>query len=147
MVKVKKNQFFLLLLTSTLLLSMFVIVSGKMVTFPSTIEGASLRSERNLTSGIQGKILRGPTSPVCRTGSTCYEPYHATVLVKDTFGNIVTKFASQKDGTFKVFLPGGTYILDPQEKGTKPFPQAGEQTVDVTSGYTEVIIIYDTGLR
>lgn len=144
MVKKTKNQYFNLLLIATLVLSLFVVLETTVNSNFST--NISARTNQTLTSGIQGKILLGPTSPVCTV--SCYSPYQADVIVRDTLGNALTSFHSIGDGTFKITLAPGTYILDPQEKTKKPFPYAGQQTASVTANtFTQITIIYDTGLR
>jgi hypothetical protein len=99
-------------------------------------------------SGIEGRILAGPTCPFQMEGEDCDDrPIVATVIVRLPFGSQVTRFTSDDDGRFRVVLPPGNYQLDPQPNecciGTAPF-----QSVTVQDGqFNEIVISYDTGIR
>lgn len=102
------------------------------------------------TSGIQGSINLGPTCPVQRVppDPNCNDkPYQATIIVKTADGKKqITSFTSAADGSFKVNLNPGSYLLVPQN--AQVYPRAGSQTVTVTAKqYTQVNIAYDTGIR
>lgn len=146
---IKRQNFFNLLLLSTIFMVGFALLVTNPSSIFSTLKGdISAKNFRQATSGIVGKILIGPTSPICRTGGTCYKAYQAQVEVQTTGGEIVTRFNSGKQGEFKVNLDPGTYVLVPQTRGNKTFPRASQQTVTVApNSYTSVTIIYDTGLR
>lgn len=100
-------------------------------------------------SGIDGKIILGPTCPgPDYSGSDCMTPYAATVFIESEDGNVLSQFTSGKDGRFTVHLSPGTYILDPQQPpGASPYT-VNKQTVLVKNkAYSYVSIIYDTGIR
>lgn len=101
------------------------------------------------SSGIQGQVTEGPTCPgPVRIGATeCQDrPYQATIQVLNGAGKQVTRFQTDINGNFKIPLSPGTYVLHP-ESGT-PMPRAADQTVEVAQGeYTQVSIVYDTGMR
>jgi hypothetical protein len=53
---------------------------------------------------------------------------------------------SAADGTFRVGVPAGEYLVEPQE--TSPYPFARSQQVTVSPGeYTVVMVAYDSGIR
>ncbi len=103
-------------------------------------------------SGITGTILLGPTCPVMRNppDPACADrPYKATIIVKSEDGlREITRFTSGEDGTFRVELAPGTYLLDPQSPAGSMLPRGEQQTVVVEAGQlTDVQISYDSGIR
>ena len=101
------------------------------------------------TSGIEGRATEGPMCPgPVRVGdNSCPDqPYQANIIVLDSDNNKITQIQADANGYFIIPLDPGTYTLHP-EPG-KPFPIAADQTVVVTVGqYTQVSILYDTGMR
>ncbi|TFG65295.1 MAG: hypothetical protein E4H28_04375 [Gemmatimonadales bacterium] len=97
--------------------------------------------------GIQGIVLLGPQCPVESLEDPCPDlPYQAWIDVRTAGGVLVGRVQSGEDGRFRVGLPSGAYILDP-ESGT-PFPTASEMEVDVGDGvFTDVTVNFDTGIR
>ncbi len=102
-------------------------------------------------SGINGTVILGPT---CPTGSEpgaydpvpCLTPYAAQLVVLDGNNAVVTRISSGEDGTFRVDLPPGDYVIAPQ--GGDPYPIAQPLHVNVAVGeYVDVQINYDTGIR
>jgi hypothetical protein len=72
--------------------------------------------------------------------------YQAMVQVLDKSGRSVTTFQSNANGTFRIALPPGSYVLRPQSPAL--YPRASAQTVVVPpAGFTHVHIIYDSGIR
>ncbi|MFQ5796181.1 MAG: hypothetical protein ACE5JP_14185 [Candidatus Bipolaricaulia bacterium] len=102
-------------------------------------------------SGIIGKVLIGPQCPVIKLGmeEQCQDkPYQATVIIKTEDGlREITQFSSDSNGEFRVVLEPGTYLLEPLLSGFR-FPRAGPEIVTVETGqFTEITILYDTGIR
>jgi len=101
------------------------------------------------SSGIQGNVTEGPTcpGPVPVASTQCHDrPYHATIQVLNSDRQMITQFQTDLNGHFKVSIPPGSYILHPLPG--QPFPHAVDQTVNVNANqYTQVAIVYDTGLR
>jgi hypothetical protein len=96
--------------------------------------------------GIEGRIILRPISPIEQPGMANYRPYQATVSVTDQRGQTVTQFQSDLNGRFRLPLEPGTYTLRPESPG--PLPYATDQDVTVSEGqYTEVLIVYDSGIR
>ncbi|HUG46853.1 MAG TPA: carboxypeptidase-like regulatory domain-containing protein [Candidatus Limnocylindria bacterium] len=102
-------------------------------------------------SGIRGTVVLGPT---CPTGSSpgahdpvpCLTPYSAQIVVLGSENEVVARVTSAADGTFRLDLPPGDYLLTPQSGDPLPFAQP--LSVLVTAGqYAEVQINYDTGIR
>jgi hypothetical protein len=101
------------------------------------------------SSGIVGHVTLGPMCPgPVRVGdTTCQDqPYQAKITVLGENNKRITQFDTDSNGYFKIDLIPGTYILHP-EPGN-PLPVAADQTVIVPEEtYTEVAILYDTGMR
>ena len=97
--------------------------------------------------GIEGIVLLGPQCPVQSLEDPCPDlPHQAWVEVRTSGGVVTGRFQSGEDGRFRVGLPIGSYVLDP-ESGD-PFPIGSEMNVEVTEGlFTDVTISFDTGIR
>jgi hypothetical protein len=100
-----------------------------------------------LNSGLNGHVLYGPTCPVQRVGQSCERPYQATIRVlRDPARRSSVTVRSAGNGTFRVRLAPGRYLLEPQNG--RPFPTSRPQTITVhPHRYTNVTIRYDSGIR
>ncbi len=101
------------------------------------------------SSGIDVSVTEGPMcpGPVAVGKNECpNQPYQATITVFDANNHKVSEFQTDTAGYFKLSLAPGTYVLHPESP--KPLPRAADQTVTITAGqYTQVKIVYDTGMR
>ena len=110
--------------------------------------GVYLKKDEKIYSGIYGIVTIGPINPVEKEGELNYKPYQATIIIKnnDNFAEI-ERFTSNINGTFKVYLKPGKYILEPL-KSNEPFPVGSPIEVEVKPNqFTEVNISFDTGIR
>ena len=103
------------------------------------------------TSGLRGTMLSGPTCPVVGpdSGDECDDQtYVGTVIVRTEDGSReVARFTADESGVFEITLNPGAYLLAPQP-GENGFPFAENQLVQVSSdAFTDVTILYDTGIR
>jgi hypothetical protein len=98
-------------------------------------------------SGIEGQVLLGPACPVAQEGNTCPDqPYQATLTIKNPQGELIFQFQTNPDGTFRIPLPSGNYILHPENTGR--YPTAADQEFTVVAGeFTQIAITYDSGIR
>jgi hypothetical protein len=97
-------------------------------------------------SGISGEVIIRPVRPHATIGEQNLEPYRATIDVIDVNGHRVASVQSDPEGKFRIGLPPGTYTLRPQSSGS--YPRASTQNVVVgPTGFSQVRIIYDTGIR
>jgi hypothetical protein len=102
-------------------------------------------------SGIVGTVILGPTCPVeSEPGAydpvPCLTPYAAQLVVLDANNSVAARVSSTDDGSFRVDLPPGDYVITPL--GGDPFPIAQPLNVRVTVGeYVAVQVNYDTGIR
>ena len=112
---------------------------------PTTITSGS--STTIAQEGIEGTVTIGPIHPVSRPGEINSRPYVATLVIRALADNrIVATVTSAADGTFRVSVPAGEYLVEPQE--TSPYPFARSQQVTVSPGeYTVIMVAYDSGIR
>jgi len=112
------------------------------------LSGCMPKTEEEINSGIYGIATIGPIKPVEREGEINYKPYQATIIVKTEDGLVeIKRFTSNNDGTFKVYLKPGKYILEPL-KSNEPYPIGSPVEVEVKPNqFSEVNISYDTGIR
>jgi hypothetical protein len=105
--------------------------------------------DSTLSGGIEGTVTEGPMcpGPVPIGNNPCPDqPYQTSIAIIDTNKKQIELISTDHNGYFKILLPPGIYTLHP-EPG-EPFPIASDQTVLVEDGqYTQVTIIYDTGIR
>ncbi len=124
-------------------------ISILLFTLSACTQAGQVNPSPTPTSGIEGAVTEGPMcpGPVSVDNNTCPDrPYQATITILNANNIQVTQVQSDASGIFKVALPPGTYTLQPRPGN--PLPRAADQTVVVTAGqYTQVAIVYDTGMR
>ena len=100
-------------------------------------------------TGLQGTVTIAPTCPVQRVGGpACVAPLAATISVRNTSGQEVSRFRSASDGTFKLDLAPGTYTLVGISSGPAGLPRPIPVTVTVVDGqYAQVNVMFDSGIR
>jgi hypothetical protein len=101
-------------------------------------------------SGVEGIITIGPACPVAEADQPCPDaPYEARIVVREAGSQrIVATFSSGADGSFRVNLPPGDYILDPGEPALISDPRGEPVPVKVEAHrYSYVILRFDTGVR
>jgi hypothetical protein len=97
-------------------------------------------------SGIRGIALAGPQCPVERVDSPCPpKPIAIEVVVDDAGGRQVTTFRTNDDGTYRVALPAGHYVL--RTTGLIPPTLKPTDAVVPTGQYVTVNLDVDTGIR
>ena len=103
-------------------------------------------------SGIQGVVMAGPTCPVERNppDPACADRPTATniwISRKTAPQQVIATTQSDKQGTFQLSLPPGEYVIQAGSSGL-PFPRCSDTTATVgPSGYTNVVVSCDTGIR
>ena len=96
-------------------------------------------------SGITGVVLVGPECRAPTEASPCLAPYQARLVILDPDGTVVGEVTSSADGSFRIDLPPGDYVIQPSPGGD-PFPSAEARTVTVVAGeMSEVEIDYERG--
>jgi hypothetical protein len=129
---------------------MLVSESGSPV--PSGIPGSGGGSTGGILpggTGIQGRVVAGPTCPVVTVNDpSCNDRpvAGATLIILNASGAEVARLVTDADGHYEVNLPSGPYTIEPQPM--EGFMRTAEP-VDVTveGGPITVDIGYDTGIR
>lgn len=98
-------------------------------------------------SGVEGQVTIGPTCPVVRLDQPCPDrPYQATLTIQDQAGRRIAQVQSQSDGSYRLGLVPGNYILHPETADR--MTHAPDQPFTVVKGkFTRVDIVYDSGIR
>lgn len=102
---------------------------------------------QTLDSGVEGMVTIGPMCPVMQEGVPCPDqPYQAELTILTDSGRRVIQFQTDEDGSFRVALEAGEYVLRPESPGGLPY--AGEIPFSVEEHqFTSLAIIYDSGIR
>src|SRR5512143_346909 len=83
-----------------------------------------------IDSGVQGEVRIGPVNPVEQPGVPNDAPYSATLRVKRASdGKVVGETTSGQDGSFRLALPPGDYVLEPVNGSPLPIAQPQGFTV------------------
>ncbi len=114
-----------------------------------TPDGKTFVKEYNQESGIMGIVLLGPQCPVVREGEECPDKPFETALALTTPDGTQTirEFRSNANGEFKVSAAPGEYaIRSAVAANILPYCSSNE-TITVTTGFTETTVYCDTGIR
>jgi hypothetical protein len=65
-------------------------------------------------TGLKGKVMRGPTQPVCQITEPCEEPARGVRLVFSRAGKVVARATTDKQGWYRVTLKPGGYAVSTQ---------------------------------
>jgi len=96
-------------------------------------------------SGLEGKVLRGPASPVCRQARPCQVPA-AIALAFRRNGTEIARVKSTRSGNYRIALAPGAYTVTPAFR--HPLWRISPQRVRVPVGhYARVNFLLDTGIR
>jgi hypothetical protein len=98
------------------------------------------------TSGIEGQVSFGPTSPLARPGIPNYRPMQARITVLTAEGKVIGQFETDADGRFRMEISPGSYTLHPEPSGGHD--RVADRRVTVPVGeMVKVGINYDSGMR
>jgi hypothetical protein len=97
-------------------------------------------------SGIRGTVIKSPTKPVCEEGVPCSAPAAGVVLVFVRNGVEAARTKTLHNGSFRVVLAPGTYVVRSLRK--VPIGGMHPRTVTVRQGRFAVVrLSIDTGIR
>jgi hypothetical protein len=97
-------------------------------------------------TGLRGKVMRGPTQPVCYVNDPCKEPAPGVRLVFYRSGKIVGRATTNQKGWYRVTLRPGRYTVGTQNPRVSRNLSPKTATVP-TSTVRRVNFEIDTGLR
>lgn len=96
-------------------------------------------------TGLEGHVVRSPTSPVCAPPLGCEAPFASDFTVWSV-GLLVARFRSDSAGAFMVRLPPGTYNV--MADSTAPVVPGQRKVVLVKAeSFTSIVLDFDTGIR
>lgn len=95
------------------------------------------------TSGLYGKVMRGPITPLCAAEEPCAAPAAGAVLVFSRGGQEWGRTRVHSDGTYRITLAAGTYTV--RGASTRPI-EPGRAWVR-SGHYRHVDFSIDTGIR
>ena len=98
------------------------------------------------TTGLRGKVMRGPTQPVCRVNEPCEEPARGVRLVFSRAGKVVARATTNQKGWYRVTLRAGRYAVSTANPRVAKNFSPKSATVP-KSGVKRQDFDIDTGLR
>lgn len=117
-----------------------------MLTLALLLPGPTLATAEasQTTGGLQGRVLRGPISPICVAARPCQVPV-SVVLGFRRNGNEVARVKSTRDGDYRVALAPGVYRVVPVFR--QALWRVSPHIVRVPVGhYARVNFLVDTGI-
>jgi hypothetical protein len=97
-------------------------------------------------SGLRGKVMKGPTKPVCRVDESCEAPAAGVVLQFRRSGTLVARATTTQTGTYSVRLRPGLYAVKAAQ--TRLAKTLTPQTVRVLRGRVARVEFHlDTGIQ
>ena len=97
-------------------------------------------------TGLRGKVMRGPTQPVCYANDPCEEPARGVRLVFSRSGKVVGRATTNQKGWYRVTLRPGRYTVGTQNPRVSRNLSPKTATVP-TSTVRRVDFDIDTGIR
>jgi hypothetical protein len=97
-------------------------------------------------TGLRGKVMRGPTQPVCQLNDPCEEPARGVRLVFYRSGKVVARATTNQKGWYRVTLRPGRYTVGTQNPRVSRNLSPKTATVP-TSTVRRVDFDIDTGIR
>jgi hypothetical protein len=97
-------------------------------------------------TGLKGKVMRGPTQPVCRVSEPCEEPARGVRLVFSRAGKVVARATTNQKGWYRVTLRPGRYAVTTQNPRVAKSFSPKSATVP-RSGVKRQDFDIDTGIR
>ena len=97
-------------------------------------------------TGLKGKVMRGPTQPVCRVSEPCEEPARGVRLVFYRSGKVVARATTNQKGWYRVTLRPGRYAVSTSNPRVARSFSPKSATVP-KSGVKRQDFDIDTGIR
>jgi hypothetical protein len=97
-------------------------------------------------TGLRGKVMRGPTQPVCRVNEPCEEPAPGVRLVFYRSGKVVARARTNQKGWYRVTLRPGRYAVSTSNPRVAKNFSPKRATVP-KSGVKRQDFDIDTGIR
>jgi hypothetical protein len=100
-------------------------------------------------SGIEGRVMIGPTCAAEQQGSPCpAEPYEADLqIVRAGTNEVVTDVRSDSDGRFSVTLAPGRYIIRSTEEESAIESLKPVSVTVSDDEFARATVVFDSGIR
>lgn len=108
--------------------------------------GGGTVSGLGTASGLTGRVMRGPTMPVCYVGKPCDEPARGVKLVFSRSGKVVARATTNQKGRYRIALKPGPYSVRTNRPAFEKVPQPSRATVP-SGRFKRVDFHIDTGIR
>ena len=97
-------------------------------------------------TGLKGRVMRGPTQPVCYVNQPCEEPARGVKLVFYRSGKVVARATTNQKGWYRVTLRPGRYAVSTSNpRVARNF--SPKSTTVPKSGVKRQDFDIDTGIR
>lgn len=97
-------------------------------------------------TGLKGRVMRGPTMPVCRVGVPCQEPARGVKLSFIRSGKVIGRATTNQRGYYSIAVKPGPYSVRTNRRGFERVPQPSRVTVP-NDRVKRVNFHLDTGIR
>lgn len=97
-------------------------------------------------SGLNGRVMRGPTMPVCYVGKPCEEPARGVKLIFSRSGKVVARTTTNQKGRYRIALKSGSYSVRTNRPAFEKVPQPSRVNV-AKDRFKTVNFHIDTGIR
>ena len=98
------------------------------------------------TSGLKGRVMRGPTMPVCRVGVPCEAPARGVKLTFFRSGKVAARATTNQKGFYRIALKPGPYSVRTNQPDFEKVPQPSRVTVP-SDRFKRLNFHIDTGIR
>ena len=98
------------------------------------------------SGGLKGRVMRGPTMPVCRVGVPCEEPARGVKLIFTRSGKVIGRTTTNQKGYYRIALRSGPYSVRTDRRAAEKVPSPSRVTVP-SSRFKRVVFHIDTGIR
>ena len=112
----------------------------------ATLVFGSASAGGGTATGLRGKVMRGPTQPVCRVNDPCEEPARGVRLVFYRSGKVAARATTNQKGWYRVTLRPGRYTVGTQNPRVSKNLTPKTTTVP-TGSVRRVDFDIDTGIR
>lgn len=108
--------------------------------------GCGSASGSATASGLRGKVMRGPTTPVCRVNEPCEEPARGVKLTFFRSGKVAARATTDAKGWYRITLKPGRYSVRTNRPAFEKVPQPSRVSVP-NDRFKRVDFHIDTGIR
>jgi len=100
-------------------------------------------------TGVEGIVTMGPMCPVVQIGQPCPDtPYAAKLTVLLASGKVAARGSAADDGSYRIPLDPGDYLLQAEPPDGGPFPAMAGYPFSVRQGaWTRLDLTLDSGIR